>query len=58
MILVGIQNGLEKDRSNSERLVVLTHSFEGVDKMGRECNVILKESKPRIDCVIVGLLTL
>lgn len=34
---------------------MLTHSSEGVDRMGRECNVILRENEPRIAYVIVGL---
>lgn len=34
---------------------MLTHGSEGVDRMGRECNVTLKENEPRITYVIVGL---
>lgn len=48
MVLVGIQNGLEEDRSTSERPALLTHSSEGVDWTGRECNVILKGNEVKI----------
>lgn len=34
---------------------MLTHGSEGVDRMGRESNVILRENEPRITYVIVGL---
>lgn len=55
---MGIQSGLEEHKSNSERLAVLTDSSEGVDWMGRERSVILRENEPRITYVIVNLLTL